>query len=125
MIRTAKVSVTTTGSAGAATGTGKSKPINGEVFALYIDWNASAPGTSDIDVVIESDDDRPEVVLYSKDNANADGWVYPVVQSTDTAGAAVAGQYQHLLAAGPVKVTIDQCDALDPAATVYVFYREW
>lgn len=121
-----KVAVTTTGSAGAAEGEAYSaSPINGEVYAVRVDWHASAPATSDIDVVIEGDDNRPEVVLYAKDSAVTDIWVYPQVQATDTAGAAITGAYQRLIVNGRVKVNVVQCDALAVAVTVYVFVRGW
>jgi hypothetical protein len=121
-IRTVKVAVTTTGSAGAATGTAYSdRPLNGTVRQIRVDWSASAPATSDIDVVGESDADHPQVTLYDKDDANSDVWVYPKVQSTDVAGAAIANEYQFLALSGQrIKVVVGQCDALDPAVTVYV-----
>lgn len=125
MIRSAKIAVTTTGADGSATGTGySSAPINGEVRQIRVDWDATAPATSDIDVVAESDDNHPEVALYDKDNAATDLWVYPKVQSTDVAGAAIAAQYQHPVVAGQrVKVTVGGCNALAPAVTVTVFYE--
>ncbi len=121
-IRTVKVAVTTTGSAGAATGTAYSdRPVNGKVRQIRVDWGATAPATSDIDVVGESDDDHPEVTLYDKDDSATDAWVYPKLQSTDTAGAAIANEYQFPALSGQrIKVVVGQCDALDPAVTVYV-----
>jgi len=122
MIEIHKIAVTTTGDNGSATGTGYStRAVNGEVRALQIDWGATAPGTSDIDVVVESDDNRPEVTLYDKDDSAADAWVYPKVQSTDTGGSAISGEYQHPLANGRLKVAVAGCNALDPAVTVYAF----
>ena len=123
MVEIHKIAVTTTGSNGSATGTGYStRAVNGEVRALKVDWGATAPGaTSDIDVVVESDDNRPEVALYSKDDSATDAWVYPKVQSTGVDGVAVAAQYQHPLANGRLKVSVAGCNALDPAVTVYAF----
>lgn len=125
-VRTQKIAVTTTGSAGSATGTAYSNTtVSGELFALYVDWHASAPaGTSDITITVDSDDNAPAVTLYAKTNAVTDLWVYPVVQSTDTAGAGVTGVYQHILVSGKIKVVIAQCDALAPAATVYLYLKE-
>lgn len=122
MVEVQKITVTTTGGDAAATGTGYgARAVNGEVRAIYVDWSASAPGTSDIDVVVESDDNRPEVGLYSKDDSVADAWVYPKVQSTDVAGAAISGEYQHPLANGRISVAVAGCNALTTAVTVYVF----
>lgn len=125
MVRSHKITVTTTGSAGSATGTGySSKPLNGELYAIYVDWSASAPVTSDITITVASDDNHPSVTLYAKTNSVTDAWVYPVVQSTDTAGTAVTGEYQRILIDGRVSVAIAQSDALATAATVYLYLED-
>ena len=122
MVEIHKITVTTTGDNGLATGTGYStRAVNGEVRALRVDWGATAPASSDIDVVVESDDNRPEVTLFSKDNSKTDAWVYPKVQSTDTGGSGITGQYQHPLANGRIKVSVEGCNALTTAVTVYAF----
>ena len=122
MVEVHKITVTTTGSNGSATGTGYStRAVNGEVRALRVDWGATAPASSDIDVVVESDDNRPEVVLFSKDDSATDAWVYPKVQSTGTDGNAISGEYQHPLANGRLKVSVAGCNALTTAVTVYAF----
>lgn len=124
MLRSVKVSVTTTGNAGAATGTGYSAgPISGEIVAVIVDWHTSAPNTSDITVTLEADDNHPAITLYSKTNANTDVSIYPHVQATDTAGAAIAGWYQHIVGTGRVKVVVGDCDALAAAVTVNVYYK--
>jgi hypothetical protein len=124
-MRSVKISVTTTGSAGSASGDGYSaKPVCGEVYAIRVDWHASAPGTSDITITFEGDDNNPVVTQYAKTDAVTDLWVYPVVQSTDTAGAAVSGIYQHPVGSGRIKASIAQSDALTNAAVVYVFLKE-
>lgn len=122
-MQSVKVSVTTTGSAGSATGTAFSaNSVFGAILAIRVDYHASAPATTDIDVVVESDENRPEVTLYDKDNANTDVWVYPKVQSTDITGTAIDSQYQWVFSAGGrVKVTVGGCDALTDAVVVYVF----
>jgi hypothetical protein len=126
MIRSVEIAVTTTGSDGSATGTAySSRPINGRVQAIRVDWAATAPASSDIDVVAESDDDHPEIALYDKDNAATDLWVYPRVQSTDTAGSGISNEYQHLVVPGQrIEVVVGGCNALDPAVTVTVIYEE-
>jgi len=122
-MRTAKIEVTTTGGDGAAAGTAYSAaPIPGELVALRIDWNASAPGaTSDITITSES---APTITYYTKDDSATDAWVYPIVQSTDNAGSGVANEYQPYPVADRLKVVVAGCNALDPAVTVYAFIRE-
>jgi hypothetical protein len=126
MIRSTQFTVTTTGADGSATGTGYSPhPLNGELLAIYVDWAATAPaGTSDIAITVDSDDAHPAVSLYSKSDSVTDAWVYPVVQSTDTAGTGVAGAYQHIAVAGRIKAAIAGCNALSPAATITVYLQE-
>lgn len=122
MVEIHKITVTTTGDDGDAIGSGYStRAVIGEVRALKVDWGTTAPETSDITVVVENDDNRPEVSLYSKDDSVADAWVYPKVQSTGVDGVAISGEYQHPLANGRLKVSVTGCNALDPAVTVYVF----
>jgi len=76
-LRVVQISVDTAGSAGSAVGTGySSRPVSGEVRALKVDYSASAPaGTTDVTVTFESDDDQPEVTIYSKSNSATDAWV--------------------------------------------------
>ena len=49
-IATEVVKVTTTGSAGSATGTGYSGSLNGYLVDIYLDFNASAPASTDTTV---------------------------------------------------------------------------
>jgi len=122
-MRIAKIEVVTTGADGSATGTAYStSPLSGELVALKVDWGTTAPaGTSDIAITSEK---SPTITYYTKDNAATDVWVYPVVQSTDNAGGAVADQYQHYPVVDRLKVVVAGCNALDPAVTVYAFVRE-
>ena len=111
MFSVVRVRVTTAGSDGSAVGSGYSaRPLCGAVRALHVDFAATAPGTTDIDVVFESDDSRPETVVYSKDNSATDVWVYPTVEQTDTAGAGVSA-YQNVVGAGRLKVSLAGCNA--------------
>jgi len=123
MIEVVKIPVTTTGADGSATGTGRSvRGVNGEVAAMRVDWGATAPNTSDIDVVCESDDNHPEITLYSKDNAVTDVWVYPTIEETDTAGTG-RSTYRVIPISGRIKASVAGCNALDPAVTVYAYVR--
>lgn len=121
-MRIAKITVTTTGEAAAAVGTAYSAhPYSGWVVAIYVDWSASAPNTSDIVVTSES---APTITYYTKANANTDVWVYPKVLSTDNAAANLTGEYQFYPLADRLVVTVAGCDALAAAVVVYVFIQE-
>ncbi len=125
MLRTVKIPVTTTGADGSGAGTAYSdRPVNGEVRAIYVDWGPTAPGTSDITITGEGDDDHPAVALYTKADSVTDAWVYPVLQRTDTAGAGVSAEYHFPLVQGRIKVVIAGSNALAPAATVHVYIWE-
>jgi hypothetical protein len=123
MISTEKIAVTTTGSDGSASGSQASaRALVGEVVAIYVDWNGSAPATSDIDVVCESDDDHPEITLVDKDDSATDAWFYPTIEETDTGGTG-RSTYRPIPISGMVKVSVAQCNAFDAAVTVYVYVR--
>lgn len=124
MIECVKIAVTTTGANGAATGSAISnRALVGEVVALHADWHASAPGaTSDLKVVCESDDDHPEITVYDKSDSATDAWVYPTIEETTTDGTGRSA-YREIPISGRLKATVAQCNALDPAVTVYVYVR--
>lgn len=126
MIRTAKIPVTTSGEDGVATGEAYSAyPLNGELAMVVVDWAATAPaGTSDIAVTVEADEQHPAVTLYSKENAATDVALCPVKQVTGTDGVLIADTYARIPVAGRIKVAVTGCDALAPAATVYVYVNE-
>ncbi len=125
MLQSVRINCTTTGAAGSAAVTARSsRPISGKIVALFVDWHASAPATSDITITIESDDDHPAIDVYAKTNSVTDAWVYPYVQGTTTAGVAIAGVYQPVAGEGVVKVIIAESDALTNAAIVYVYYDD-
>ena len=121
-MRIARITVTTTGSDGAASGTGYSSgPHSGEVVAVKVDWAATAPGTSDITITSEK---APTITYVSKSDSATDAWFYPRVQATDNGGSAISGEYLAYPVNDRLKVAVAQCNALDPAVTVYVFVRE-
>lgn len=124
MLDSVKIPVTTTGSDGAAVGTNySSRPICGEVVRVDVDWDANAHANSDVTVTIDSDDNHPAITLYAKTNSKTDAVVYPHVQATDTAGAAITGWYQRLFGIGRVKVVVGDSNALAPAVTVTVYVK--
>jgi len=124
MLRSVKVAVTTTGSAGSASGTGYSGLVNGEIRALYVDYHASAPaGSTDVTITVDSDDQHPSIPVYASTNSATDAWVYPTVEQTDTAGAGVSA-YQNVVGQGRLKVVVAQCDALTNAVVVYAYVWE-
>lgn len=116
------VRVTTTGTAGSATGTADSNPISGTLFAIKVDYHASAPGTTLVDV-----DELGGMARKLTDLAagNTDLYFYPLLQGADNTGSAVAGAYTNVVIPGRrVRVTVTASNALTDAVVVTFIYRE-
>jgi hypothetical protein len=82
MIRTYIIDITTTGTAGSATGSGTtSRPVNGHLEAVKIDFTSQA-GTADTTIV-----DGMGQPILTLTNVNTDGWYYPHPDVHGTDGA--------------------------------------
>ena len=112
-----KIEVTTTGSAGAATGTGVSPaPASGRVVAIHVDLPAS-PGTT-TDIVVATN--APVLTILTLTNVTGDGWYFPRQLMDDTAGADLTGVYEALAVAEYLTVSIAQSNAGAFVITVLV-----
>ena len=78
-----KVSITTTGAAGSAAGSGTTIPINGFLLDVYLDYHASCPATADVTI---ADAVFGNALVVS--NNNTDGWYAPRKATCDPAAAA-------------------------------------
>ena len=63
------------GSAGSATATGYSAPVNGEVLAVHVDYLDSPPATTD--VTVSDEDDPSSEAIVNLANANTDVRLHP------------------------------------------------
>ena len=120
------IKVTTSGSAGTATGSGSKAVPKGEFLGAYIDYHASAPSTTD--VIIKSkapaSGTPPDQTIGTISNANTDAWEFPRQQVDDNAGAAVTGAYTpFIIHGGVLEVSITGGDALTDIVTVYCYIR--
>lgn len=116
------VSVTTTGEAGSATGTGQSAAINGSIHAIVVNYHASAPGTTTVDVDEVGGAARK---LLDKAASATDVTHYPRVLVQDTTGANLTAVYDTLALAGrAVTVTVALSDALTGAVVVTLIVEE-
>lgn len=113
------VSVTTTGSAGSATGSSYSNAMHGFLLDIYLDWSASAPATSD--VTISHEDSKYGNVL-ALTNVNTDALYAPRVKPVDTTGTAITDAHAYIPLNGRLLVSVAQCNALSPALTAYIRY---
>lgn len=128
MIKKTKIAVTTTGSAGSASGTGVSDTvIQGQILRVDVDYHASAPATTDITIAQTNEAIAANIV--SKSNSNTDATYYPQVQVTDNGGTGLTYDGTRVVsmpyvACDTLTVTVSQCDALTNAVVVEVYYRE-
>lgn len=122
MITEYVVTVNTTGSAGAATGSGSTLPINGKVLAVKVDYHASAPATTKVDV--DENGGMARKVL-NKAASNTDATHYPRLQMQDTSGTPVAGIYEPIALAGrKLNIAVTASDQLTAAVVVTVMVEE-
>lgn len=118
-VRCEVITVTTTGSAGSASGEATGNPIVGEVLGLAIDYGQAA-GTTDITI----EGATTGLDLYAKSNSVTDAFVVPVIFSLDAAGSALSNDVtpRRYCIGEAVKVTLAQANAAAAAVTVRVFY---
>ena len=114
-----KVSVTTTGSDGSATGSANSPSMNGLLLDIYLDFHGSAPaGTTDTTISYE---DRGGNIWAITDSAT-DVLVAPRVKPVDNANSAITNAHDKFALSGKLTVTVAQCNALTGAVVAYIRY---
>jgi hypothetical protein len=112
-----QIPVTTTGSAGAATGTARMS-ITGFIEAIRVNYHGSAPATTTVDIDEDGGLGRKLMDLAA---ANTDAVIYPIVQNTDNTGAPVEAEYtRYLVPNTPVIVTVAASDALTNAVVLTI-----
>jgi hypothetical protein len=115
-----RVAVTTTGSPGSATGTGDTPPLFGFVDSITLDYHASAPATTTVDIDEVGGGARK---ILDKAASATDVTHRPRAQGQDTTGADIAGFYDRIALVGrPLRVTVAASNALTDAivATIVV-----
>jgi hypothetical protein len=122
LVNEIRIPVTTTGSAGSATGDKTTEipgGVRGALMSFYLDYNASAPGAT-TDVVISEVGGAGRTFL-TRTNTATDG-EFPVrIPETGNTGTAGAGVTPHLMGGGQIKVAVTGCDALTNAVVVTVY----
>ena len=118
-IVTEVVNVTTTGSAGSATGSGTSSPIHGWIEAIYLDFHASAPATTDTTVAFATRGGNILVVTDSK----TDALFVPRAKPVDNANAAITNAHARFACNQEITVTLAQADALTNCLVAYIIYE--
>lgn len=112
-----RVPVTTTGNNGSATGTAVIQ-ISGYIEAIRINYHASAPASTTVDIDENGGLGRKLMDLAA---SATDKVIYPVVQSTDNTGSAVTGNYsRYFVPNTPCTVTVAASNALTDAVVVTI-----
>ena len=113
--------VSTTGSAGSASGSGILTLALCELLAVHLDYHASAPATTD--VTLSSPGQPASQTILTRSNSATDGWFYPRRQKDDNAAAAITGDYDKFVVHGNLLLEIAQADALTDCVTATVYVR--
>lgn len=117
-----QIAVTTTGSAGAATGSAEEATKAGRLLGLLIVRNG-APNTTDV-TISEVINGVSRTLLTITDLA-ADRDDFPLVLGQDNTGADIAGQYtSQILFGGKLTVSVAQSNAGAPILTVIAIVEE-
>jgi len=116
-----ELKVSTTGSAGSASGSGSLALPLSELVAVHLNFHSSAPSTTD--TTIKATGNPLELTILTLTNVNTDAWYYPKVQDDDDVGAAITGAYSDPVIHNKIlNIDLAQCDSLTDAvvATIYV-----
>lgn len=118
-LRVYSKAITTTGSAGAATGSGTIIfEKAGYLEWVYYDFHASAPATTDVSTAFAAT--PPGGTIFTSTSSTTDVLQFPRGAAVNTAGTAITNSSVLIAVSGSVTVSIAQCDALTDAVTVYV-----
>lgn len=115
-IRTLTVAVTTTGSAGSATGSGVTEAVSGFLLDVHLDFDGDAPGTTDVTV---KETGAADNLVLSTDSVT-DVRLAPRQSLVTRAAAAITNSHDRIPVTGTITVSVAQCDALDPAVTATI-----
>lgn len=119
--------LTTAGSDGAASASVSVYPRpGGRLYAVYLDYHASAPSTTDVTI---SQAEAPEATLLTVSDNKTDGWYFPRQQVCGTDGSALTYDGSHAIVepfpmTGGLAVTVAQGDALTGCVTAYLYIQE-
>jgi len=113
------VAVTTTGSAGSATGSGSIHVTHpGFVEWIRLDFHASAPATTDTTIAHGATPPGGNILVVT--DSATDATIYPAAALVNTANSAITNSHRRIPVMGTVSVSVAQCDALTAAVTVYM-----
>jgi hypothetical protein len=106
MIRSEKISVTSTGANGNAAGTGQTGVISGRILAVHYDY-VSQPATTDLTLATSH---APVITILTITSANTDALFNPRVLLDGVTGAALTAVYDAIVVDDHLTLTIAQGD---------------
>jgi len=110
-IRTQTVTVLTAGSTGAATGSGVSTPMTGELLDIYLNYSASCHVNTDTTI-----SESTFGTIMALTDVITDGRYAPRMAIHTAAGAAITnGSDRYPLSDSIITISLAQCDALTAA----------
>jgi hypothetical protein len=116
-----QIKVTTTGSAGSATGDATSElPINGVLWGVYLNYHASAPATTDVTIKAVLPD-GVEITIFTLNNSATDAYKPIRIANVDASNTALTTYDPFLFTGQKIKVSVAGCDALTNAVIVTPF----
>lgn len=115
------VRVTTTGNAGVATGSAKTRAIRGEILGVLLNFHASAPATTD--TTIRTTITPTYTIVVATDSAT-DVFLTPRAKPVDNANAAITNAHAPFVVFDEVTVALAQCDALTDAVEAHIYWRD-
>jgi len=115
------IKVSTTGSDASATGSLVTALPYCELLAVYMNFHADAPASTD--TTLSSPGDPVSVTLLTVTNSATDAWFYPTHQLDDASAAAITGAYIPAVIHGNLLTELAGSDALTDALTMTIFVR--
>ena len=115
------IKVSTTGSDASATGSLVTALPYSELLAVYMNFHADAPASTD--TTLSSPGDPVSVTLLTVTNSATDAWFYPTHQLDDASASAITGAYIPAVIHGNLLTELAGSDALTDALTMTIFVR--
>lgn len=121
MIRSVQVTVTTTGSAGAATGSATVGFV-GSILSIFLNHHASAAATTDTTIAYTTVGGN----ILAVTDSNTDATYYPRAGAVDNTGSAITNSFVPYVLDGTQTITVSsaQNDALTAALVATIVYEE-
>ena len=115
-----RVSVTTTGSDAAATGSGSTGAMNGLLMDIYLNYHADAPSTTDVTVSFADTPPSGNVLVVT--DSKTDALYHPRAKPVDNANAAITNAHDRFALCGALTFSVAGADALTGCLVATVRY---